>query len=852
METEHHAEFGDLLRRYRVAAGLSQEALAERAGVTAQAISALERGLRRTPYLSTVRLLAGALGLSEAERGALITASRRGSTALATAASLGTRDSRVEPAVLSVQGLHEPATPLVGRDTEVAAIATLLQQTEIRLLTLTGPGGVGKTRLALRVGETLRGHFSDGVVVVALGPISNPGHVVSTIAQALGVPEPGDWSSPESLIAALRDKRVLLTLDNFEHVTTAAPLVATLLDACPGLTALVTSRACLHLRDEHEFEVAPLAVPDTTVLSNLNAVAHSPAVTLFVLRARAARADFALTASNAHAVVEICRRLDGLPLALELAAPWVKLLAPAALLARLEHRLPLLTGGAWDLPSRHHTMRATIAWSYELLNAGEQALFRRLAVFVGGCTIDAAEAVVGEARREGMHDTVGPDAHAAALPPILDGLAGLVDKSLLRQAEWGAGEQRLTMLETVQEFGLECLVAAGETVDLRRRHAAYFLALAEEGEPQLHSVAQRAWLDRLEADHDNLRAALRWLYENGEAALGLRLAVALWLFWYTRGYFGEARGWLEEMLALADGGGQPISAPTRARALLWAGTFATEQGEYERALAFCAEGAALCRAVEDTWGEAWSFNVRGVIAYHHGDHAGAATSYEASLALYRRLHDHWGIILLLNNLGALARVQGDNEHAAALYEESLALARQTGDTARIALLLSNLAEIAHDGGDAGRAAALAESSLALFRALGDQRGIAVSLTYLGTLAREQGQHERARALYSESLTLLQQVGEQARIATALEGLAAVACALEDATYAARLLGAAAAVRQRIGTPVPLADQPDYDRTSAAVRAALGDAFLPARDVGHALPLDEVVNEVRAHHSAQHT
>jgi predicted ATPase/DNA-binding XRE family transcriptional regulator len=833
MSSEQPPTFGVLLKRYRVAAGLSQEALAERAGLTAQGIGAQERGLRQTPHRDTVNMLADALGLAPEERRALEATVRR---------RHGPRTASDQPATGMALTLPVVRAPLIGREREEAEIARVLPLEETRLLTLTGPGGVGKTHLAGHVAAGLVHLFPGGVVFVALAPVDDAGLVQVTIARALGLQESGERPLHESLTEYLRELRLLLVLDNFEHVIAAAPCVATLLGACRHLKVLATSRAPLGLRDEQEIVVPPLALPDSARLSDLAAVARSPAVVLFTQRSRAVKADFALVDSNAPAVAGICRRLDGLPLALELAAPWIKLLPPPALLTRLERRLPLLTSTAPDLPPRHQTLRATIAWSYDLLDADEQRLFRRMTIFAGGCALEAADAVCMDADNP---DTAnGAERGAMAL---LQGLASLVNKSLLRQEELvdphtGTAEPRLLMLETVREFGEECLAATGELEALRRRHATFFLALAEEAAPRLRGPRQRAWRERLDLEHDNLRAALRWTLESREHELGLRLAGALWHFWVTRGHLSEGRRWLEKLLARPESGEPAVSAALRARALLWASTCAAEQGDYEHAVALCEESDGLSRGIGDTWSLAWSLNVRGELARHRGDHQGAIALFEQSLALFRGLDDRWYVAMLLNNLGTLARYQADDARATALYEESLAMTREIGDTWSTAMILGNLGEVARDQGDTRRAVALCEESLGLCRALGDQSGMAYALNYLGVVARERGEYERALALYAESLALWRHVGQRSEIATCLEGLAEAACALGHATLAARLLGAAAALRERIGAPVPPADRPDYERTVTSVQSALEYAFLPAWEVGQALPLDQVVNE----------
>jgi len=546
--------FGDLLRQYRVAAGLTQQALAERARVGRRTISDLERGLFHRPRRDTVARLAQALDLSARDRVGFEAAGLRWHGSPLSHAPRTGRPHNLPPQL----------TGLVGRERDVAVVAALLRRDDGRLLTLTGPPGVGKTRLSLAAAERLLDLFADGVFFVALAPVTDPDQVAPVIAGALGLREEGGRSVGESLRAHLRARHMLLVLDNFEHVATAAVLVVDLLTACPRLTVLVTSRAPLHVRGEQTFAVSPLALPDATHPPPADALTQYSAIELFLQRARAHAPDFELTVANAPAVAAICRHLDGLPLAIELAASRIALLPPQALLARLERRLSLLIAGAHDLPRRQRTLRAAIAWSYDLLAADERALFARLGIFVGGCTLEAAEAVCRAAcgAAGDRRDTE------------LDGLASLMDKSLLRMAAAGQGEPRFGMLETIREYALERLAARGDEEESRRRHAGYYLALAEAAEPELTGPTQGMWLERLEHEGDNLRAALRWTRESGEIETGLRLAGALWRFWYTRGYQREGRGWLEGLLALAATGPGAPSKAARAKAFNAAGVLA--------------------------------------------------------------------------------------------------------------------------------------------------------------------------------------------------------------------------------------------------------------------------------------
>jgi len=776
------SDFGDLLRQYRVAAGLTQQALAARARVGRRTISDLERGLFHGPQRDTVARLAQALDLSARDRiGFEAAGLRRHGPPLSRAPQTG-----------HPHNLPPQLTGLVGRERDVDVVTALLRHDGGRLLTLTGPPGVGKTRLSLGAAERLLDLFADGAFFVALAPVTDPDQVASVIAATLGLREEGGRSVVENLCGRLRARHMLLVLDNFEHVTAAAVLVVDLLTACPRLTVLVTSRAPLHVRGEQTFAVSPLALPDPTDPPPVDALTQYSAIDLFLQRARARAPDFEITVANAPAVAAICRRLDGLPLAIELAASRVALLPPQALLARLERRLSLLIAGAHDLPERQRTLRAAIAWSYDLLDADERALFARLGIFVGGCTIEAAEAVCGTAG--GRQDTV------------LDRLASLMNKSLLRMDVAGHGEPRFGMLETIREYALERLAESGDEEESRRRHAGYYLALAEAAEPELTGPAQGMWLERLEDEGDNLRSALRWARESGEIDTGLRLAGALWRFWYMRGYQREGRGWLEDLLALtAKGPGGPARA-ARAKA----------------------------------------FNAAGVLAYYQGDCVRAIALHEESLALRRELADKQAIASSLHNLASNVALCGDHERAVELYEESLALSRDLGAKLAIAATLSNLGDIAREQGAYGRATALSEESLALMRELGDTWGIALLLTNLGRLAREQRDYGRAAVLYAESLALYRRLGDKSEVIACLQDVAALIYRQGQAEQAARLYGAVAAGRDANGHALSPVDQARFERDVAALRATLGDdSFTGAWMEGRALPLERMVEQARA-------
>jgi predicted ATPase/DNA-binding CsgD family transcriptional regulator len=679
---------------------------------------------------------------------------------------------------LPSHGIPAQPTPLIGREHEVRLVRDQLARPDVRLLTLTGPAGTGKTRLALQAAAELAADVRDGAVLVNLAPISDPRLVISEIARALGIREERNGLGLlDSLKIVLRDKQLLLVLDNFEQVLDAAPQIADLLAVCPGLKVLSTSRATLRLRWEHEVAVPPLAVPDLRRLPLLDELSLVASVALFIERARAVTPSFSLTEHNAAAVAEICVRLDGLPLAIELAAARVKLFAPAAILARLERRFDLLRADTQDRPDRHQTLRAALDWSYQLLPAPEQRLLRLLSVFVGGCTLEGA-------------------AHIAQVPP-LDGLASLLDNSLLRQDALGEGETRCHMLETVRQYALEQLAASGELDDTRARHAAYCVQLAEAAEPELVGPRQVRWLEQLEREHDNLRAALRWCIDERAAELGARLGGALWRFWSIRGYPREGRAWMTELRALA-GSARPTAA--HAKVLAGAGRLAYDQGDYAAARALHEESLAIRRTLGDARAVARSLGHLGDVAHQRGDYATAQQLFQESLITLRAVDDRQGIAEVLDKLGLTVRCRGDYATARALYEEALAVCRELGDPLREALILNNLGRVAYYQADYPAARALHEASLRLRRQVGDRRGMATSLGDLGDVAHQLGDYDAARALRHESLSLWQQLEDPWGLAYVLESFAELAAVSDQPAVVLQVLGAATVLRESIHAP----------------------------------------------------
>ncbi len=705
-------------------------------------------------------------------------------------------------------GLPAQRTGFVGRERERAAARELLLRGDVRLVTLTGPGGIGKTRLGLRIGSELHEEFPGGVYFVSLEQVADPGLIPATIAQTLVAREGGSQPPLETLMEYLRDpllKPTLLLLDSFEHLMPAASIVADLVAAGPCLKILVTSRSPLHVYGEHELPVPPLALPDARGPAGVEELSRNEAVALFVQRSAAVKPDFALTRERAADVAEICRRLDGLPLAIELAAARVKLLSPAAMRARLESRLQLLTGGARDLPARQQTLRGAIDWSHELLNEAEQKLFRRLSVFAGGCTLEAAEAVC-----DAMSD-LGMD--------VLDGMASMVDKSLLQQVEPARGESRFLMLETIREYARERLASSGDEPMARRAHAAYCLVLAEEEGSEAGASEAAARLDRFESEHDNFRAALDWLSETGNAEWGLRLGAALFRFWETREHLAEGRNRLAKLLELT---GAAARNKARSRALFAAGVLAGAQADYVRAQELLDECLSIDRELGDRWSAAVVLNALAVHALDRGKAATARSLSEESLASWRELGDRAAVARSLSNLANVATAQGEHARAASLYEESLSIFSELGDRAGVAWALDHLGDVAREQGRFADARAFYERSLAAFRELGDRWGIAAVLADLGNLARDRGDHAGAYSLHTESLRIFQELEHRRGIARLLECFACSAAAEGGPERALRLAGAAAALRKAVGSPLPRADQARLDERLAPVRAALSD------------------------------
>jgi len=763
--------------------------------------------------------------------------------------------------------LPRQSTALIGREQETEAVCSLLRKPDVALVTLTGPGGTGKTRLALQVGAQLMDEYPDGVWLVGLAALSDPRLVVSETAHTLGLVEQGGTPIIDTLNDYLGEKRLLLILDNFEQVMQAANSVSRLLETALKLKVLVTSRVRLQLRGEHEYPVPPLSLPlDLGHLPPLYRLMRYEAVRLFVERATASKPDFEVTNENALAMAEICVRLDGLPLAIELEAARIKMLPPQALLSRLSQSLKLLTGGARDLPARQQTLHNTIQWSYDLLSTDEQQLFRRLAPFSGGRTLEALEQVCNYDGKLQVD--------------VFDGVQSLLDNSLLQQRAGGwpgvegvEGEPRFWILETIHEYATEKLEESGEAQDLYRAHALYFMRLVAEAEPKLNGREQLEWLRRLDDEHDNIRAAVAWSRGSAnreDREIGLLLGGAMSRFWDLRGYYSEGREQLaglleatrsdiidaEDTIARVDTG--PGGAPTpaasnsaspaaaraagmpaglrRGKALVGASRLAWRQGDLEVARRYGEEGLAASQQAGDRWGIANSLLNLGVVTRRHGEYARALTLFEESLALFREIGDKWSIGAALNNLGFMALQKGEYERTRSLWEESLAIRRVLGDKWGIAYSLSNLGVEAFQQGEYERARALTEEGLVLHGEIEDTWGIALSLTNLGNIAYMEGDYAGALSWHTQSLITAREIGAKPTISMSLGGVGEALIALGGAQQTgqkalvekgARLLGASDALFETIGHLREPDDQVPYEHAVEAARKALGEERLEA-------------------------
>ena len=737
--------------------------------------------------------------------------------------------------------LPQQMTSFIGREKQIDDVKALLGRT--RLLTLTGAGGSGKTRLSLQVAADLLDRYFDGVWLVELAALTDPSLVPQAIANVLGIKEEAGKSIQTTLVDWLSDKRILLVLDNCEHLVTAcASLAADLLRSCPNVHLLASSRETLNVSGEQAYRVPSLSVPDPKQTQTVESLSQFEAVRLFIERAQAVQASFTVTNANAPAVAQVCFRLDGIPLAIELAAARVRSLSVDEISARLDNRFRLLTGGARNTLPRQQTLRALIDWSYDLLTEQEKTLLGCLSVFAGGWTLDAVEAV-------GSNDTVEKW-------EVLDLLTALVDKSLVvyeektEEAQGKSGRERYHLLESVRQYAGDRLAESGKAETVLKRAASWFLSWVEEVESQLIGPEQAFWLERLESEHDNLRASLTWYEPQPEGAeAGLRLAGALWRFWAMRGYYSEGRRWLGKALEGAKAERSTVLA-ARGKALTGAGVLASVQGDYGAARALHEMGLILFRQLGDQGGIAYLLNSLGGMALDESDYVTARDLLEESLLIKRRLEDPQGVALSLNNLGILALEQNDYAAAWNLLEESLTISRKLRNQQGISNALNNLGNVALARGDYGAARDLLEESLTIMRQLGDQGGIASSLNNLAGVASCQGDFAGARALYAESLTIKRWLGNQQGIAISLEGMAEVAQGQNQLVQAAQLWGAALSLRDSIRCPSPPLEQEKIAMPIALVHQALGEeAFAAAWDEGRAMTMEQAIEYALAEHNA---
>ncbi len=749
------------------------------------------------------------------------------------AAEVGVETEAAVPATTaalpqSVRGDHRlpvARTPLLGRERELEAVQQLLRDPAVRLVTLTGAGGSGKTRLGLELCHALLPAFQPNVFFVALGSISDPAMVPAAIAESVGIRETGGRSFPELLKEYLREREpssVLILLDNMEHILAASPVVVELIESSRSLKVLITSRAPLRVYGEHEFPVPPLALPAPGQMKSLSALEENPAITLFAQRAQAVKPDFQLTTENALIVAEICSRVDGLPLAIELAAARVKMLPLNGILTRLQSRLQLLTAGARDLPERQQTLRNTIDWSYDLLNDAEQKLLRRLSVFRGGCTLEGAEAVCN------TKEDLGAD--------ILELMSSLVDKSLIQQRQDG-DEARFRMLETIREYSFERLQRSGEEGPTKRAHAAYCLVLAEEGNPELSEIERAAWLTRCDIEHDDFRAALDFLFQTRELDWGLRFCTALFRFWDMREQPREGRARLEQIIEMAG----TNYTRERAKLYLFVGVFATTQGDYSTSAACAEKSRTLFEELDDPWGIALSWNASAIMARDYGDYDTAQRNFEKSLTFWREVGDRVSTARCLHNLGNVSKIHGDYARARVALTEAMQIFQEIGDDSGAAWALNQQGDVAREQGDLSGARALYERALFAFRTTGDRWGQARSLADLGTIACELGEHRAAFESFSESLDTFTKLEHRRGIARVLEGLSCVAIAQGEPRRALAVAGAACHLRKIVSAPLTPAEQAKLDQKLSPAWKQLGKPEgSEAWAEGNSMPLERAI------------
>ncbi len=761
--------FGDQIRRYRQAAGMTQEALAERSGLSVRGISDLERGLKQRPHPETVRLLAEALALDVASVAALREAANPA--------------PRFEPVALPA-----PLTSLIGRDDERRAIGAMLQPGgDVRLVTLTGPGGVGKTRLAIELATAARSHFEDGVAFAALAALNAPSQVLPAIVAAFDIRDSSGRSPVELVVRHLQGRQVLAVLDNMEHLLDAVPDIAALLERCPGLMVLATSRSPLQIAGERAYRIKPLALPVISRQLSAESAGHSPAVRLFVDRANAIEPEFQLDGDNAPAIADICVRLDGLPLALELAAGRMNVLSPSDLATMLGRRLDLLTGGARTLPTRHQTVRATIAWSHDLLSDGERETFRRFAVFAGGATREAAAAVIGD----------GDDI------ATLDQLSALVGRSLIQRVTGVSGETRFVMLETIREFALERMAESADEEAIRDFHAAWFLGFAEQGDEGLTGPDQAVWMKRLREDDANLQAALTWSIGQGDASSSQRAASALWNYLATSGRLREAQGWLDRALAL----GPEAVTPERARALLRQGNIAIDLADYPTALSAFESSLAILVGIGDEFGACGAMSGLGLAQWSTGDASSARRNFEKTLAVCRERGWDRGVGTTLLSLGRIAIGEDAFDAARLALDEAWHIAVANTDPSACAYLALWLGSLDRYQDRLTEAQAQIDMALDGFRQHGDRVGISLGLLEHGRIAYDLGRRDEAREHLVASMLELEEAGATHFLVDCLETLALVEVSEQRESLGLSLIAGAQQWRDSHHCPrTPVADR----------------------------------------------